>query len=433
MNNNLQTVFKQPAPYGNSPEGSAWMMKSVHPSSAPPEFKGIPDGYSRPVVPVNYNQMFTITPPTTIGTDGTWEVSINVPLHPVTFAMYDTILTDGTGSTEVLISNEQLTGSTLAAKTTYLQGLAERYRLSYMSLTFHQDAPAMHDEGMVAAAQYYIGHRDVTSPTGTSVFQGHVILIDIANDVYTTYDNIVQMPSAYTGLAKQGLYTTMKTDADSRKWRSTNDMVNFSACSLVTADPSILATNDSLVPPYTNSGSYFTTSWQTGTPQVKPASYLMNRIFFKNLHATQNIVCTVHAGWEFETRVGTSLAPFQQMGPLLDPLALQMHDLIISSLMDGYPESYNSFETLKKVVAKIAGGVSKYVLPIAGIVAPNFQPVWDQLNKATKSLRDQLQSKVDKKQTAGLPDPTLKQLRIQRRGTLPPRTPVRLNIQRKIK
>jgi len=425
--------FFENSTLGSTPEGKAWCIKTLHPSSEQPDFKGIPGGSDTPVVLCNYMKSFTIPAP---DATKTWNCDIIMAPHILTQFCYTAATADLVTTTGSAVYNDQLsttvTTDTIASVINGFADVAESIRPVYISLTCIYDAPALANQGTVSAAQYTIGRMKVNPRGAVSDVNRLWRPLNMFNysDV-ADFDNLQNMPQAYFGAAKDGCYMPLKLDQRTREWVRTEDSVVYGCYPLEefpiasnTTDMSSFDVSTVKVLPFTcGYAPYYnstTSIWSEGTASYKMASDQFGHIAWKNIPGQANLTLTYRAAWELRVRPETELTPFQKLPPVPDHVACDSHDLIARNLKDAFPEAYNQNDTLKRVISTIARGIKNYVSPMIRVINPT-------LGGITNRAANQALQMIDNK-----PQPPTKLL-IQRRNRrkMVKQNPIKLNINRR--
>lgn len=261
---------------GQTTSGSAWAYKALHPSDTVVGIGGVPDKTCFYTTFQNYMQQISINPTELLGikvsgeTNATpmWSMDIIQsphPLYPLRIRLWEDH--NATNFRDFVVYNNQLGVNLEDIKDSksFIQLLNqafsknfEKYRIAYQGVTINSTASDMFNQGNVTATQYtwpvtynqnfridslydfFVGQTiaDATihgSPYLTNVQSRIVDPNQIAltmqcgsaviRDNIKTYDELIQMPLSYTGVAKIGVYQPLKlTDFT---WKKTDDLYYY--------------------------------------------------------------------------------------------------------------------------------------------------------------------------------------------------------------
>lgn len=349
-------------PFGNTPTGIDWCIKSLHPSDECTSVQGIPDGNATSTVLMNYQCSYTLsaTPTAT----GTWDFNAAFLPHPVDFfsaITYDSVTT----SRHVNFNNPQLApASTLHAdKIADFVSQCEQYRLAYSSVSGYFNGPSLANQGMISVAQVptHPYKFACTTPTSQSAHTvpacGFLVNVYTANDM-PTFDTAQSMPASYLGEIKDGFYAPTKLTQTSQKWRGQNDLVVLAGSANGTESGWL---SNGYMPLVSSTGTAITSAWphwdltslhesdlsttlstavgQATTPMLNDN---ITWICGRGIDVTSTVTMYFRVGIEMRVKPSSVLAPQLHIAPRYDPLALQNYFLISRELKDGYPEDYNS-------------------------------------------------------------------------------------------
>lgn len=345
---------------GTTPTGSAWVTKALNPAS-PIAVSGIPDAGVASRVIKHYERTITVTLP---ASTQNWNLDCMLnanPWIPASILKVD----PGISAHFDPVINTQL-GSIPGQVRAFLYENTEAYRLLYGSCTAIMDATSITNSGLVAATQYT--NVPIIGTLITTVSDpGLVRQAAIWPDAPRSYDQLIQMPGTYVGVAKEGVYLPLRVDPE-LQWVNTNDqrehINNDDAIALGWSLPGTSSTGY----PQANSKS-----WPFGQPSsyvdangaIVPSMQFANtqrtcgHIAFRNLHKDAAIRITYRLGFEFLVAPGTTYSPDMRTPPPYDPLALEAYKAISLRLNLAYPAAYNDWQKIVKVIAEVA----KVVLP----------------------------------------------------------------------
>lgn len=384
--------------FGSTESGRAWCIKALHPSDPSGEILGLPDQSARSVVFHNYPQTITVTHAT--GGTGAWEVVILFKADPTCpVSCYGTD-SDGTHPFTQDVPNT-VWGANVNDATLAFTDAVEAWRVAYAGVTVNLDAPVMTNQGNVVAAQYVPMPVDLGPCTyGTHPTVNHVVKYQVADA--PVYEMVMQMPSAYTGLAKDGVYMPLKLDSNHQKWWTASDGMVFDASG---AAWTLDVNGNSWIPPTLTAGTcgvglYPATNelwWEAaGAPDgweggvhLLPCSQQVGCIAFKNLHQDSALRITYRLGVECCVQPGTPLTPSQHISPEYDREAIESYYAIARRLNDAYPASYNDMGKLWEVIKQIATfiGPAVRVLPYGEPVTQLASAVGKAIDKSVKARK----------------------------------------------
>lgn len=398
-------------PHGNTPEGTAWLMKALHPADATPPWAGIPTGNSEPTVVMEYESVIRIAP--NAGAVGTWECGLNLLPNPVQPLSASTLDSVGVLTWGVMNQTLYSSGTAFGVAVANLENLAAYWRMTHMSVTAELDAPALTNQGTVVSAQIpfvkttlnpsWVNLVDapVAGDIGKLIVGGHIDCVDnLKNQL--NYQTLAAKPMGYTGLAKDGLYQVLKLEP-STEWAATLQ------------SPYLLPTGYSgsanapwrgmLLPKTTYSDCFpfyggnlpagdrvlgcfcnpATTYLLSGSRVPQLLNPLFGRSVFYNLDVAAALTCRVRWGVEYIVPPSSTLAPAMKAAAPLDELAIQTYGRLAAIEPDAYPASYNSWDKLSgflksayRAVRPVLAGMGMIPGPV-GIAATGGQMLGDML------------------------------------------------------
>lgn len=357
---------------GSTPNGKDWCLKALHPSDPLTTVTGIPDESAIPTVFMNYQSTYTIA--TEDPNAPTWGFDFTLMPHPVQFAAYKTMnWALGAPSTRALL-NTQLTGVDHATKFANFRSTATRWRLAYMSVTLQQDAPALADQGTVAACQTAFSPQchtaSLVDAAGFTIALRPMICFETSDT--PAFDKCQSMPSAYYTKSKEGCYMPLKLTRTCQEWSSDKTTV------LTLPQPQTWEVGTIGVPKVS-----YLTSWPfaglrtvgiddvTKTITGDVTSDLCNdgvgHICVTNLAQTTKFTAFIRAGYEIQVIPGSMLTPQQKLSPAHDEIALDNYYKISREMKDAYPADYNDLGKIWGVISSIAKSVSPFLSKAPGI------------------------------------------------------------------
>lgn len=310
---------------GSTTSGSAWAYKALHPSDTVVGIGGVPDKSCLYTTFQNYMQQISINPtellgiPVTGETNATpmWSMDIIQsphPLYPLRIRLW--LDHDSSEYRDFVVYNNQL-GENLADSSSsrdFIRDLNksfmshyEKYRIAYQGVTINSTASDMFNQGTVTATQYtwpvtynqnfridslydFFKNQHTTNIEpltfnstmdpilGTNspsyvVDPNSVIMTmqcgsAVIRDKMKTYDELIQMPLAYTGVAKIGVYQPLKlTDFT---WKKTDDLYYYISDSMYVAVNDPVRTTTNGLGPLTGTATSVSQSVLTNADSVLP-------------------------------------------------------------------------------------------------------------------------------------------------------------------
>lgn len=347
---------------GDTLGGSNWCMKALNPA-APLTETNYPDGGTASRVLQHYERTVTGS---YAAAAANWTLTILQRANP---AVFGSLMTDD-GVTPVMtpVLNTQLAADYTNIRS-FLIANCEAYRIVYSSITCVMDATSVTNSGMVAAANYISPPARLNRDETVAFYIRRPVLA--WPDPPKSYDTLVQVPGAYLGEAKDGVYVPFRLE--SFRWGKPNNLF----LPLYTAD----ATSMNLgLGTFTGAPLPVGPSvpdWPYGLTGMSQTNYgdgnifeetedCMSHVVFRNLNPAANIRITFRVGIEYIVPPATVLSPNMRLPPLYDPAALNAYKIVSSQLKQGYPAEYNDWQKILGVISNIA----KTVLPMIPGAAP---------------------------------------------------------------
>lgn len=395
MNTLNDVLHRSYVKLGDTEAGENWCLMALHPSQGPLELRGIPDADAFPSVCMDYESVVSIPPP--VGATGVWKVVLDVfshPVQPVSFySEYN--------GTSALVGG--VVNPTLPLTTSYTDAtvqfakLCNSYRMLYTGVTIDLDASALNDAGSVIAGQLPLESQTFNYslpalvPGDASFGFAHIL-----NTNYSTNfpgQTISQLPGAYMGLAKDGIYMPLKISPTAPWVTTTNaNFVTF-ANPTTAVQPSIASLRHTQLPvvsqaPFPFYGStYYNTPFPFKSAFAAPDQSLdgdvavpfqqqvMGHIVFYNLNVAASLTLKVRWGVEMRIEPNSILAPALKPSARHDVLALSAYSDIAGALPWAYPSSYNADNKLLAFIKKAwntirpiaAAGLSAVPVPLAQV------------------------------------------------------------------
>lgn len=324
---------------------------------------------------MNYQSTYVIEPPVDPNPTS-WSFDMTVTPHPVSFACYDQVNANGTRNNTALL-NSQLAGNTHAEKFASFRSVCDRWRLAYMSVTIQQDAPALADQGSIAACQTaFAPMRNNFSYVSGGYYWAARPVVSTTQGDKPAFTKIQSMPGAYFTKSKEGCYMPIKLTRTCQNWRSdsTNTFVSYSDHPATEngsfpLSKTLMTNSYSCYPFYTLREA--TVDPAVGTFVGDVTSDMCNdavgHISVQNVAATTRFTVFVRAGYELQVLPGTVLTPQQMLSPEHDELALNNYFAISRKMKDAYPADYNDLGKIWSVIKTAAKSVLPFLSNVPGV------------------------------------------------------------------
>jgi hypothetical protein len=343
---------------------------------------------------VNYQSTFTLSPAG--GATGTWQFDASLLPDPIAFM--SVAKTDSTGITTSLNLNSQLTGATYGTKYVAFQGVAQRWRLAYMSVTAYQDGPDLSNQGMISVVQkpaqpaVYYG----SGMTGTQVTCGPKIT-KFQTDDAPDFNSSQTFPNAYLNNSKFGAYAPMKLTSTCQQWKDLfRDITLYGGATSATSGAGLTlptATGAMVNWPYygENEAAYLAANGFMGQTILEWGNGAHVQISARNLSVATSFTFYVRCGIEIQCNPGTIYGPYLKLSPPHDSRALKTYFAIAREMKDAYPADYNDlgkiWETIKSILRKVAPAIGMIPFPGSGIVSAAINPGLDMIESLEKALK----------------------------------------------
>jgi hypothetical protein len=427
----------RPSGYGMTDAGKTWCLKALHPADEGVPLCGMPDSTNFPTVTNSYNMLFRLNKSSAVTTPN-WGFDLSIVpdfIQPIVFQQKDASGTPIGNWGEFLNPQLQVVGtSTYDNNRAAFMEIYEQWRMTYMSVTITQDAPALADEGLITACQaptrwvetnpclWQCTSGDSKDPVLNSKLKMNGCPSSAPPPLYlynaTTYPHVhsyfdqdmpsnfvqsgVTMPGGFVGKAKDGCYMPIKLTESAFEWKTAADVWLLGphadeADDHPDAYPITIPSTDtySLEWPYgyvdyqsttpENGPNIFTAflnqtaaplgSWICGGSPILPwANQVVGHINLMNLDANAGIEIRVRMGMEARVGPGTLLTPQMKLSASVDEQAMYSYFAISRQLADAYPGSYNDLGKLWEVIKSIGRGL-KPVLSAIPMTAPFVQPI----------------------------------------------------------
>jgi len=382
---------------GNTPSGSDWCLKALHPSDPIVEVRGIPDHSAIPSICMNYQTTVTLTPDP--GFTGPWAFDMALLPHPINFGWIKTYAeSDPTTCVLQTVLNSQLDAASHQEAYQSFSKQAERWRLAYASVTVYQDGADLTNQGTMVVAQVPSEprYRAVHGPLDCLTADPGVLWTYPRLEIWDTdencessdvprFDSSQGMPNAYFGRSREGAYVPLKLTQTCQDWTSAADEVYFTYA--LSRNPASQAIQIPTGPTTTDPDSHFPHFSDTagslapacvdvkaggggyvvnGTPTSPMLSGNLAHICARNLALTTSYSFFFRFGIEMQVKPFSLLAPQMKLSPPYDPVALDAYFAIARELKDAYPADYNDLGKLWSVIKTAAS----YALPMLARAGP---------------------------------------------------------------
>lgn len=366
-------IFERGLPLGATGTGADWCLKALHPADPLTEVRGIPDHSAVPSVLMNYQSVYTLTPHA--GSVGPWSFNATLLPHPVNFMYVDYFDSVVPVGTETCFLNTQLAGGNHYDKYNSFIGMAQRWRLAYMSVTAYQDGPDLANQGSLVVAQSPVEPIELPVTWNTVVpnaSAGPSLEYYTAED-YPNFDTSQAMPNAYFNRSREGAYVPLKLTETCQDWRSVRD-----DCFAGVPSPNIqlsgawnLPTVGTYPYPHANCavggiGPLIIAAATTGQRTGGMLNGTFAHICAKNLDAATSFTFYVRMGVEMQVCPSSVLSPQMKLSPPHDQVALDTYFAIARELKDAYPADYNDLGKIWEVISR----AGKHILPFIGATGP---------------------------------------------------------------
>lgn len=397
MNTLSSELHKNYVKLGDTEAGENWCLMALHPSQGPLELRGIPDADAFPSVCMDYESVVSIPAPQ--GAVGVWKVILDVFAHPVQPVSF---YSEYNGSSAVAggVVNPTLPASAnYSDSTIQFAKLCNSYRMMYTGVTIDLDASALNDSGSVIAGQLPLESQVFNyslppiDPDYEALGFAHLFSANYATNF--PGQTIAQLPGAYMGLAKDGIYMPLKI-SPTAPWVTTSNTNFVVLANPTTAGPPSLnnlrhtqlplaaqnpfpfygSTYYGPDPPF-NSAFRATNNGVDGDVAIPFQQQVMGHIVFYNLNVAASLTLKVRWGVEMRIEPNSILAPALKPSARHDLLALSAYSDIAGALPWAYPSSYNADNKLLAFIKKawntirpaVAAGLSVVPHPIAQVAS----------------------------------------------------------------
>lgn len=347
---------------GDTDEGSAWCNQALNPAIGPLVLRGIPDADAFPSVCLDYERVVSIPPPASA--TGVWTCIMNVLPHPIQPASFICTTTGGQIGYGGIVNPTFALVTQYSSLTAAFGTLCNSFRMLYCGVTIDLDASAMTDSGSVVAGQFPLEFQRINyalPKAGACVAYAHLLNCNYNSNF--PGQSVSQLPGAYAGLAKDGIYMPIKLDP-AAPWATTNAaemacVANPTSAVPPTADSLRLVTLPNATPTLGNTFPFYGSSYYgTSAPFVGAWAFTdntvngdvaaplqqsnMGHIVFYNLNVAASLTVKVRWGVEMRVEPTSLLAPALKPSARHDVLALTAYSDVAGSLPWAYPSAYNA-------------------------------------------------------------------------------------------
>lgn len=307
-------------------------------------------------------------------TQDTWNCAFYFISDPTMFGLVYTTNASGSVSAYFPVFNTALSGvGTTEAAAAWIAGF-EQWRSCYAGVTTYLNAPALANQGQVAAAQYPCRHRDLGMISGTTMVAGDQLdrrlslypCVDFPTAVMPTYGSLVRMPQSYTGHAKDGCYMPLKLDSNHNVWHTASDYVydltGMGQASTYYNTPSGTSNCNGLYCDCQRAG-FTDAGVGLGEPHLLPCLQNMGCVYYTGISKDATITIQLRLGFEARCWPESAFASYLKLPPAFDPVALRSYFLIARELKDAYPASYNDLGKLWEVIKTVGSNILGFLPP----------------------------------------------------------------------
>jgi len=357
---------------GSTEEGKAWCIKALHPSDPLTEVRGVPDQSTASTVFLNMQQQVEITGPA-----GPWNLDLDLLTDPSVPLTYYKALSAGGSAAAVSVPNSQFGVDMTHAAEAWATAFQE-WRVAFMGASVYLNASDLYNEGTCTAAQYSLKPRLMSAIVGGTAGEVDITQICIQDFVVDdpSYANLVRMPNAYTGEAREGCYMPLKLDSNHAKWHDENDLSYSLGVDSTATTVTLPTTAEDRFPfPYYGRAAWASTDAPMGVAgkcsivgdvHLLPCSSLAGRISLRGLNQLAKVNVVLRYGFECRVQPDSAYSSFQALSCPYDMVAVNTYFQIARQLKDAYPVSYNDFGKLWDVIKSVARTVDPFLGLIPG-------------------------------------------------------------------
>lgn len=367
--------------------------------------RGIPDESGYPSVVMDYETVVNIRAPG--GATNAWAAEIYGLAHPIQPMSVKTT-SDGGGVGYVSARNPTVADAVGYNNITHkFAELCNSWRMLYHGMTIDLDASGLNNQGSVVACQYPMASQTFNASlwefedAGKLHLYPHVVNATFASN--TPGMALTQLPGAFMGLAKDGIYIPTKIRPDAR-WVNSRQVIMLADPEIPEVDPRgdqvvtlpqdvdttgscfpLLGTDGPpFVPAYTHyeSGPLNGGQLRGSITQDFQQENITSTVFY-NLSPAASLTCKIRWGVEMRVAPGSILSPAMQPSAQFDPVAMATYSAMAGALPWAYPSSYNSLDDIVKVLKSTWNGIKPLVATGLGLIP---HPMAQQASAIISSL-----------------------------------------------
>lgn len=415
-------------PLGTTPHGSAWATKALHPSDQITLDSGAPVGTGKPMAFLAFNNMFQVSPPAGLLATDTWACDfLATARDPLCFGTYSKDKTGnftgslihkgyfGTGLDNRLM-NPQVAGtgatpeSAYSAKRNTFVSNVRKYRIAYYGVTAHVDAPALSNQGTLAATQYPVCDRSFTAGMCGlgGLAKAYRKLKVVPFTEYPDFAGIQNLPNVYSAAAKDGCYLPLKLGEEDLEMRAVADSFfihgdwDVTANGYVDAEGLNIGASTGLTNPLTPVPDFSIApasgANQTGTTALPVACNQVGHICFRGLDPKATIYLYVRCGFDIEVAPGSIYSPYVRNPVMEDDAAVRAYFAVSRQLKDAYPGEFNDLGEMFDLIVNTAADVLPALFPAAAPFASGGKALYKMIRgksaKGTKAEARELAERV---------------------------------------
>lgn len=371
--------------------GSAFVARRLNPADEQSYSYAVPDQETEPSYAQHFKNQRILSASDINGFEGeNWHADIILLAHPCICYLYHqwddngherwTCQLNGQLSVAITADPDTWTPEQFYACMNSFRDQCEKYRVLYTGLTGNMVASDMYNAGAVTAAQYawepaqlstqYVPTQNDLAPVSSEYFFTYPTMF--FPDMLKSYTQLCQMPLAYTSDAKYGFYMPLKIY--DTKYRKTNDLVQY-----VVAEnrkpawqPDIKLekwlTRLNYYPPETQPTSSFffpiggvNGNSLAGQMNLQYSSYYMGQISLRNISSQAQFYLTFRSGYQMVCTPGSMFTQYINPVTPYSPAEIASYATLAAVLKDCYPDSYNDWGKLKRVIGQVWNTVKPFI------------------------------------------------------------------------
>lgn len=362
---------------GTTGTGADWCLKALHPSDPLTEVRGIPDHSAVPTICMNYQSTFTLS--IHESQTGPWSFDMTMLPHPLYVAYWegDKAYSPADATAQVgNFWNTQLTAETTPTSDQLLAAwlaMAQRWRITYMSVTAYQDGPDLANQGTLVVSQTPMqpSHFACSIAPGSTNYSFRTLAEFDKDNEGPNFQRSQSMPNAYMGRSREGCYVPLKLTDTCQEWHSQSDLiVPYRPASTSTSGITAVPGSDYQTFPFHSTvPAYYIASGPTLRGSAVPD--LMNggvaNISARNLSEETSFTFYFRLGVEMQLAPTSTLTPQLKLSPPHDPTAMDTYFAIARELKDAYPADFNDLGRMWDVISATVKSISPVLrtIPLA--------------------------------------------------------------------